>query len=325
MVNLATLPRPVPGPSNREIKGNQPSSFRESCMTYLSKSCTFLFFLTMASGIIYGIAVSIASMTRKSSPSSSNDSNGTSQPPTSSPTDVPPLPIDPVSSGPIDPTVLDKTVIPLFWFDLTCGAASPPSTPVGSVQKAVEFNNDILTRSKAGLRMSLVSVRNVTAPASCFILGNDLTTVNKITQSVNLMISEAETVNYRHALRVVRVITGQEAVSGFTITGSGTSFVRPNEYSRVVAHELGHAMGLMHAFPNTTGVLDLPPACTANEAARIALLARCPVGVRTCKGALVDEDINNIMDYLPESCGRSYTLTSGQIGAMHQWVNSKYM
>ena len=323
-VDWTTLPRSVPS----SVKVIVP--FKNRLKQFIVSSCQFLFFLIMVTGITYGIYVSVERITQSNLPlvdtDIPNDTSHRTNDSTLTPTPSPNNGKDVGSTLPTDTNknIVDKTIIPLLWFDIKCGDSSPPPTPPESIQKAIDYTNDIFTRSKSNLRMTLAGIKNVTAPSSCFILGHDVNTINKLVQNVNMMISESDTINYRHAVRVVRVVTGQEAVSGFTIVGSGTSFIRTNEYSRVFTHEIGHAMGLTHAFPSTTGVLDIPPSCTTNEAARVALLAKCPVGVRTCRGSIIDEDISNVMDYLPESCGKPYTLAVGQIGVLHQWIYSKY-
>ena len=95
-------------------------------------------------------------------------------------------------------------------------------------------------------------------------------------------------------------------VGGFATIGSSYTFVslEANDRAMVSAHEIGHALSLVHPFQEQQA-----------ERARLAYLAQCD--------HLVDQNVYNLMDYLPLQCGGKRFFTATQLSQMSRYVISQ--
>ena len=104
-----------------------------------------------------------------------------------------------------------------------------------------------------------------------------------------------------------------KGVSGLSSGVAIIDRIEAKKLSYAATHEIGHAAGLTHPFDNDApNDLDLL-ICIKDKTQRSLWLSNCPQTTPCQNG---QETIDNVMDYLPEYCGRKYTFTTSQISTM---------
>jgi ribosomal protein S24E len=207
----------------------------------------------------------------------------------------------------------------LNWYEVVC----PERTTMldeKDVQDTITRSNAILVRSNSTFKMKLGKRKTIAMDDCSLALVDQVKTANITAIVKNLN----EGTNATASAVIVSVYNDPSMYTrtlGFSITGSRISFVdyaRITQPANTLMHELGHAWNLPHPF-NSVGVPygDLPPAC-ADSSTRVVELENCPQSLRTCPGATRDEALDNVMDYLPERCGRKFYFSPYQMAVLEK-------
>jgi len=93
---------------------------------------------------------------------------------------------------------------------------------------------------------------------------------------------------------------GGNSLDGIVITGFG----------KLLAHEMGHYLGLYHIFQGGCTDGDF----VADTPAQFVPHFKCPVGIDTCPVSAGLDDVGNFMDYTQDTCMTHFT--AGQVDRM---------
>lgn len=208
--------------------------------------------------------------------------------------------------------------IDINWIDVVCFDTEEVAS-VTEIYTSIMQANAILMRSNATFKLRLGNRNKMSSP-HCTLTMEDTISIRNLVETFNLKQTDLITV-------ATVVITNKDErvrTKGFSASGSGITFVDKGEIkipSYTLMHEIGHAWSLPHPF-NINGVPygDLPPAC-ADSNSRVFQLSDCPIKYRSCSGSTFDDDLTNVMDYLPERCGRKYYFSPYQINTMLDHIN----
>lgn len=204
------------------------------------------------------------------------------------------------------------------WFDLSCVGFEEPA-PIKDVYDNIARSNAILMRSNSTFKLRLGN-RTTIPVTSCDIMLNDDGKSAALSADVKSRISPKDAFIAIIVVNIMNDPAGYTRTKGFSVPGSRITFIDKGELSiptYTMMHEIGHALNLLHPFSSSgKGYGDLPPVCATSET-RVGQLESCPERMRTCGGAL-DEDLTNVMDYLPERCGRKYYFSPYQMAVMER-------
>ncbi len=94
----------------------------------------------------------------------------------------------------------------------------------------------------------------------------------------------------------------------------------------ILAHEIGHYLGLFHTFetffnPGNVNCSEPNDFVDDTAAQFFATSSTCPVGINTCLDLPGDDDVQNFMNYVPESCMDHFS--PGQVDRM-LWAVENY-
>ncbi len=200
--------------------------------------------------------------------------------------------------------------VDINWVDVVCSEADEIPT-INDVYLSITRSNAILMRSNGTFKLRL-GQRSKLIDSNCAFSINDKLAISDISiklRTEKSMISVA-------TIKIVDTGVGGTRTKGFSIGGSRISFIDRNEISLptyTLMHEIGHSWGLPHPF-NVNGIPfgDLPQAC-ADSNDRVYQMYDCPHNLRTCRTATQNEMVDNVMDYLPERCGRKFFFSPYQI------------
>ena len=204
--------------------------------------------------------------------------------------------------------------VPVTWFDAVCSADGGVVSD-SDVEENIKRSNAILMRSNATFKLQL-GQRLKLPLDQCSILRQDSKSIAAVQSQIRNMTTDL------HVAVVsinIRSETANFRTDGFSIGASRIAFVDKSRIkvpTDTMMHEIGHAWNLPHPF-NADGIPigDLPRACSVSNS-RVSELESCPTSLRTCTGAVQDEDLENVMDYLPETCGRKYHFSPWQISVI---------
>jgi hypothetical protein len=203
----------------------------------------------------------------------------------------------------------------IHWVDIIC-AESDPVVPLEDIYATLQRSNAILLRSDSDFRMQLANRSTLVDISLCSI---SVSNENQMNDILGKFLSKTGTkvlsVTIENPTRSLRT-------KGFSIPGSSIAVVDRSEFkipSVTLMHELGHAWSLPHPFNSQGSPFgDLPPVCS-DISRRVYQMETCPEKLRTCSRSDTDEMLNNVMDYLPEHCGRKYYFSKFQIETIRKF------
>lgn len=203
------------------------------------------------------------------------------------------------------------------WYDFACTASDSVSSD-DDVEKSMLRSNAILMRSHGSFKLQLQYRKRIDDLSFCKFLKIDIKKINALTQFLKDDMQKAAQVG----IAVLKIDSGggnMIRLQGMSILASKIAIVDIGEISKpskTLIHELGHSWSLHHPFDLVDPrIQDVPSVCMDGDS-RAYQLANCPQSLRTCAASSSDEMLENVMDYLPEHCGRKYKFTKDQIAVI---------
>lgn len=273
-----------------------------------SFSCKNLFLSLLFSAALTGVAYYFFQMYQASSKNDSTNPDSTN------------LSFQAMDTS--DLTLNASTIIKINWIDISC-TVDKSIVPDKDVLDTIQRTNGVYVRSNASFMFAL-GARYTVLAESC---GTTLSNVNYLDQ-LYAMGKNASIATSVYPITVFSLQINDDSISvrtkGFTKLGSLTSFIDKKEmslYSVTLAHELGHAMNLVHPFTDNGQKVydDIPVVCSSGKN-RALFLDSCPETANTCMLQNNTEILTNTMDYLPEKCGRKYTFSQTQVVKMKTFL-----
>ena len=194
--------------------------------------------------------------------------------------------------------------VPIHWVDIYCADDYTIASDV-DIEQNIQQSNAILMRSGASFKIH-ISTRKSIFQDNCDIEPFHVDRHLDVRKSVAQFMKERD---------------GFVVIAAIVTTAGGFARSRDLAYidkralgqpQKTLLHELGHVWTLIHPFEMKQSFPDLPKGC-ATSATRSNQLWFCPNSLRTCSDSTEDELLDNVMDYLPEYCGKKYRFSRSQI------------